>query len=116
MVYDAENTFMWKTDISGNKDGDIVANSGGGAAYDGLFLYAKVNAALDADATVTLTTSDDSPMSSPETVCTLTVKKEAGSLAAVKLPHNIKKYLKAAVSGASTGTLTTGLAYDVDVR
>lgn len=115
MIYDAENIFMWQADLSSDKNGNIIANSGGGAAYDGLFLFAQVNKAMDAEATVTLTTADDEAMSSPVTVCTLTVPKDAGAHAAVKLPHGLKKYLKAAVTGATTGTLTTGLAYDVDV-
>ena len=116
MIYDAENTFMWNQDLASDAGGNVVANSGGGDAYEGLFLMAKVDEALDADATVTLTTADSEDMSGADTLLTLALKKEAGSKASVRLPHGLKKYLKAAVTGATTGKVTSALVLDVDVR
>lgn len=115
MIYDAENTFMWKKDLSTGTTSDVVANSGGGDAYDPLFLAVTVNSALDKDATVTISTDDDAAMGSPKTLGSLTVSKDEGSKASVKIPHGMKKYLKLSVTGAATGVLTAALVIDVDL-
>ncbi len=116
MIYDAENTFMWKQNLATSTASDVVANSGGGDAYDQLFLAALVNAALDKDATLTLQTSDTASMASPTTLCTLPVTKDEGSRASVKIPHGMKKYMRIIVTGAVSGTLTAALVTDVDLR
>jgi len=116
MIYDAENTFMWKKDLSTGLSSDVVANSGGGDAYDQLFLSVAVNAALDKDATVALLTADDEALATPVTLCTLTVSKDEGSKASVKIPHGMKKFMRVDVAGAASGTVTVAMVVDVDLK
>lgn len=114
MIYDAGNTFLWKQDIS-KKAAGTIANSGGGDAYHALFLFASVESALDKDATLTLTTADDEAMTSATTLATLTIPKDIGTVH-LRLPHGCKKYLKAAITVATTGTISVGLTPDVDLH
>lgn len=116
MIYDAENTFMWKKDLSTGTTSDVVANSGGGDAYDQLFLVVTVNGALDKDATVTLSTSDEASMVSPKPLCSIVVSKDEGSKASIKIPHGMKKYLCLSVVGPTTGIMSAALVVDVDLK
>ncbi len=116
MIYDAENTFMWKKDLSTGLTSDVVANSGGGDAYDQLFLSVAVNAALDKDAAVVLKTADDEALAAPKTLCTLTVGKDEGSKASVKIPHGMKKFMRVDVTGATSGIVTVAMVTDVVLK
>lgn len=113
MIFDAENTFLWNEAYSA--DSKVIANGNGGVANNALWLVAKADSALGAETTVTLKTSDDESMSSPATLTTLSLAQEAGSMAAVKLPLGLKKYMKVEVSGASSGNISVFLAMDVDI-
>ena len=115
MIYDAENMFMTKKDLSGGLTSDVVWN-GGGSAYDALWLYVQVDTALDADATVTLNTSNTEDMAGAVELGTLKISKAAGSTAAVKLPQGGLKYYQIVVSGAASGVMTAGLVLDTDLQ
>ena len=118
MIYDAENIFIKKGDMAtaGNRTSDVIANPGGGSSYDGLWLYAHTDAILSGAATITVSTSDAEAMTGAAVIATLTLPATAGASAAIKLPHGGKKFYRAVVTGATTGTLTCALVMDIDLK
>jgi hypothetical protein len=114
MIYDNGLNFLWKQDLSKATSG-IIENSGGGDAYHSLFLFASVEEELGADATLKLATADDEAMTDAVTLATINVPKAVGTTS-LRLPHGCKKYLKAEISGATTGTISVGLTPDVDLH
>lgn len=121
MIYDAENNFFYKQDLSSGTSSNVVWN-GGGSAYVPLWLSITVDSALAADATVTIQTSDKEDMSGAETLLTVPVPKEAGTRLAVRMPNGGKTYYQINVSmtlgeGASaSGTLTAALVLDTEME
>lgn len=115
MIYDAENMFMQKKDLSGGLTSDVIFN-GGGSAYDNLWLYVQVDSALDADATVTINTSEKEDMTGAVELGAVKIAKAEGSTAAVKLPQGGLKYYQLVVSGAASGVMTAALVLDTDLQ
>lgn len=120
MIYDAENMFMTKKDLSGGTDSDVIYN-GGGSAYNALWLYVLVDQELGGDATISLKTSDNEDMSGAVELTALKITKAEGSTAAVRLPQGGLKYFQISVGetlgeGASaSGVMTAGLVLDTDL-
>lgn len=54
-------------------------------------------------------------MSGAVTLTTLTLGKEEGAGAAVKVPAGVKKFLQVTVGGASTGKIRVFLTPDVEL-
>ena len=120
MVFDGENTFMYKKAISGaTVVSDVVANVNGGDAYNPLWFYVVVNKALNAGpATVELLTSDKEAMTSPVTLGSYKVDADKGKKLAAKLPLGAKAFLQVKVSGQTftAGEMTAALVADVDLK
>jgi len=115
MIYDAENIFMKKQDLSAATVSDILYN-GNGDAYAALWLYAQADAALSDAAAITIQTADTEDMTDAETLGTLSLAKDEGSTASMRLPKGAKKYLRLSVSGAATGTITAALVLDTELE
>lgn len=115
MIIDAENTFFYEQDLSKGTKSTVVSNGEGGDAYNPLWLKAVVLKTLSAAATITLKTADKEDMTGAVTLTTLSLAKDEGAGAAVKVPTGCKKYLQVEVTGATTGTVRAFLTMDVDM-
>lgn len=115
MIYDAENMFYNQQDLSKGTTSKII-DKGAGDAYDALWVHAMVHAPLSGVATITIQSSDKDNMGSPETLATIKLPKEVGSVVDLRLPAGGKRYLNAIITGATTGTLSVGLTLDAELK
>lgn len=115
MIYDAENTFFWHSDLISGTTSDVVANGEGGDAYNALWLTAAVEEALDADGTLSIETDDSEGFGSAVTLAEIPLKKEAGTHVKVKLPPGGKKFYRLSVGTATTGKINAALVMDTEI-
>ena len=120
MIFDKENLFYDHKPVTElGSASDVVANVGGGSAYDPLFLVVVVaKAALGGKLTLALQTDDDEAFSAAETVGTYEIPAGAqGQTLAVKLPYGLKKFIRLAPSGTQSGDaiVNAGLVVDADL-
>jgi hypothetical protein len=110
MIFDGENMFYNKADLTGTLTSDVV-NVGPGETYQPMFLAIMVKDANDgATFSATLQTSADAAFTAPVTLATVT---KAGSL---PVPRGNLGYLRLQVSATATaGELTAGLVVDDDI-
>ena len=116
MIMDAENTFIYKTDLAGTSQvSDVVMNGAGGDAVQALWLAVRLHEAVSSAATVALITSDVEAMTSPTTLATYNIATTTKEINA-RLPKGCKKYLRldfAAAVALTTGNVTGALVLDV---
>ena len=120
MIWDYENMFYHKKAIASLGDAsDVVANGGGGAAYDAAFLAVNVaGGATSAALTVKLQHADTADGTYAD-VATYTVPADAtGNVLAARLPAGLKKFMRLACTGAQSGdaVVTAGLVLDADMK
>lgn len=115
MIIDAENTFFYEQDLSKGTKSTVVNNGEGGNAYNPLWLKVIALKPLSAAAAITLKTADKEDMTGAVTLTTLSLAKDEGAGAAVKVPAGCKKFLQIEVAGATTGTIRAFLTMDVDL-
>ena len=122
MIYDAENTFNWGTDMASQGTtaayGDVIY-TGAGDAYNTLWLYAHADQALSQNLTLTLETSATEAFTSKVTLGTYTLDKAKGSVVRAKVPLGNLGYLRlgyaAAASTITAGKLYAALVPDVEL-
>lgn len=127
MIYDYENMFLHKVDASDYGTtpaySDVVANGGGGSAYDAPFLVMEATGAATAggNLTVDLQTSDTEAFTTAVDVASYTVPSGSqGRVIVARLPYGLKKYLRLKLTGSASITgdavLTAGLVLDADMK
>lgn len=120
MIWDYENMFYHKKAIASlGAASDVVANGGGGAAYEAPFLAVNVaGGATSAALTVKLQHADTATGTFAD-VATYTVPADAtGDVLAARLPAGLKKFLRLACTGTQSGNavVTAGLVLDVNMK
>lgn len=120
MIWDYEAMFYHKKAIASlGAASDVVANGGGGSAYEAPFLAINVaGGATSATLTVKLQHADTATGTFAD-VATYTVASGAtGDVLAVRLPAGLKKYLRLACTGTQSGAavVTAGLVLDVNMK
>lgn len=110
MIFDGENMFYNKADLTGTLTSDVV-DVGPGETYQPMFLAVLVkDANAGATITATLQTSADAAFTTPVTLATMT---KAGTQ---PVPRGNLGYLRLQVEATATaGTLTAGLVVDDDI-
>ena len=129
MIFDAGNLFLDQKAAStygttAAYSDNVVANTGGGNAYEAPWLVVMVTGAATAggNLTITLQTSDAEAFSSgvvdlfAQTVATGSI----GEVIAVRVPVGAKKYFRLKLQGSAsitgTGKITAGLVADADIK
>lgn len=126
MIRDAENLFIDKvagtTYGTSAKYSNIVANGGGGSAYESPFLAVNVSVAALAGGNlgIVVQTDDAEAFSAPQDIATYTVPAESkGDVLAERLPFGLKKFIRLKVTGSAAitaGVITAGLVLDADMK
>lgn len=114
MIFDAENMFCDKKEISSAEFySDVVENSGGGDAYNPVFLFLVVTGGnTEGTIETELQTADDEEFTTPTIASTY-----ESSQIQTKLPHGMKKFMRLKVTSTyTTGKITAALVGDVDLK
>lgn len=119
MIFDKENMFMDKIDVTAIPAmSDVVANGAGGDAVNSLNLVVVVAAASGGSGVISaiLETADDEGFTAPLALGTYT-NVTGKPVIKVKLPIGCKKYLRIKPTTTYTaGAMTAGLVSDVDIH
>jgi len=128
MIFDAGNLFLDEKAITTYgttpaASDNIVANTGGGDAYEAPWLVVLVTgAATDGgDLTIELQHDDDPTMATATTVTSFEVEEGSiGQVVADRLPVGMKPYIQLLLTGSASMTgdavITAGLVLDPDIK